>query len=138
MVEEISNNKVPAEVNLNNNEENINIDSTSTTAEEENKPNISSAGVELPHWIKETEQEGTYSATIRKKEYVMKELPGRVMNNVRRLAENTNQDYDILLVSKSLVKPEMAESDIQDLPGGVLVQLQLMTKFVYGLDAFLE
>lgn len=91
----------------------------------------------LPKFLKENE-DGTYTITAKGKEYVMKEVSGSHLENARKLATSMNKSEEAVIAMKSLVSPEINESDFFDLPGSVYLKLTGATQYIYGLTDFLE
>lgn len=91
----------------------------------------------LPSWLKMND-DFTYTATVRGVEYTFKELKGRELNSIGKLTENSNKPEEAILAAKSLISPEIPESEFFDLEGSVYLKLCATIKYVYELDNFLE
>lgn len=91
----------------------------------------------MPSFINENE-DGTFTVTAKGKEYILKELSGSQVDNARKLAGSMNKPEESVIAMKSLVSPELDESEFFDLPGSIYMKLTGAIQYIYELTDFLE
>jgi len=86
-------------------------------------------------WLKENEDE-TYTFIGKKNvEYVLKELEGDQIMSVFEIAEKSNGSINpmSLLVARSLIKPEIPDTEVGKIKGSDFLKLIMAVKEINGL-----
>ncbi len=90
----------------------------------------------IPQWLTENENE-TWTVKGKKKDYILEEQNGGVIDSCQKLAEKTNTPMESLLASRSTKEPKLSDAEIKELKGGDYMRLKMAIVYIYGLNDFL-
>lgn len=91
---------------------------------------------EKPKFIIEND-DGTFTIQTRHRTYTMKELNGEEVEKLETLSENTKQEIDVLLASRSIVDEDITDVSFKKIPGSDYYKLKLAVTYIYGMNDFL-
>lgn len=91
----------------------------------------------MPSFIIQNE-DGTYTVQTKEGDFTLKELSGEKLDSARRIAAQIGKSEEPVIAAKSIVKPQLDQSEFFDLPGSVYMKLTGAIQYIYELTDFLE